>query len=83
MMNAMNVWVDPCLWTGLVPYMGALAISIFGSYEEVAHSMLAYKELGISQFLLIGFYNKVEMTHFSEGVMPIIHQLEQSQNVIA
>ena len=74
-----KAWVTPTLWTGLVPYMGPLSIALFGSYQEVAEAILNYKKEGITQFLLVGYPDKLEMTHFAEGVLPIIKKLETNQ----
>ncbi len=71
-------WITPWLWTGLVPYMGALSIAIIGSYEEVAEAIDKCKEMGITQFLLVGYPDELEMEHFGKGVLPLVKKMENS-----
>jgi alkanesulfonate monooxygenase len=65
-------WVTPVLWTGAVPYLGAPAIALVGSYEEVAAAIGDYEHIGVTQFLFMGWPDMEEMTRFSTGVMPRI-----------
>ena len=70
-------WLCPWLWTGAVPFLGAPAIAIVGSYEEVADAIMAYKTIGISQFLFLGWPDMEEMTHFGQEVLPRVREKEQ------
>jgi alkanesulfonate monooxygenase len=70
-------WLTPYLWTGAVPYLGAVAIALVGSAEEIAAAMLEYKSVGISQFLFMGWPDIEEMTYFSQAVLPLIRKQEQ------
>jgi alkanesulfonate monooxygenase len=63
-------WVKPWLWTGAVPYLGAPAIALVGSYEEVAEAIRAFEEVGISQFLFMGWPDVEEMKRFAGEVRP-------------
>jgi alkanesulfonate monooxygenase len=63
-------WVKPWLWTGAVPYLGAPAIALVGSYEEVAGAIRAFEEVGISQFLFMGWPDVEEMKRFAGEVRP-------------
>ncbi len=69
-------WLSPCLWTGAVPYLGAPAIALVGSYEEVAAAIMDYKLIGISEFLWMGWPDDAEMIHFSRGVLPLVRAME-------
>ncbi|HYH08125.1 MAG TPA: LLM class flavin-dependent oxidoreductase [Thermoanaerobaculia bacterium] len=69
-------WPAPYLWTGAVPYFGAPSIAIVGSVDEVAEALLAYKSVGVSQFLFLGWPDLEEMTIFSEQVLPRVRALE-------
>jgi alkanesulfonate monooxygenase len=69
-------WLTPCLWAGAVPYLGAPAIALVGSYEEVAAVIVDYKRIGISQFLFMGWPDIDEMTIFGEEVLPLIRRKE-------
>jgi alkanesulfonate monooxygenase len=68
-------WLTPWLWTGAVPYLGAPAIALVGSYDEVAAAIRAYEEVGINQFLFMGWPDLEEMKRFAGEVRP---RLEQS-----
>ncbi|MGH8510067.1 MAG: LLM class flavin-dependent oxidoreductase [bacterium] len=72
-----SAWLTPTLWTGAVPYLGAVAIALVGSAEEVAHAIMEYKSIGITQFLFMGWPDLEEMTYFSRAVLPLIRKNEQ------
>jgi alkanesulfonate monooxygenase len=72
-------WLTPWLWTGAVPYLGAPAIALVGSYDEVAAAIRAYEEVGISQFLFMGWPDIEEMKRFAGEVRP---RLEESHALI-
>jgi alkanesulfonate monooxygenase len=72
-------WVTQWLWTGAVPYLGAPAIALVGSYDEVAGAIHAFEEIGISQFLFMGWPDLEEMKRFAGEVRP---RLEESPALI-
>ncbi|NET44476.1 LLM class flavin-dependent oxidoreductase [Okeania sp. SIO2B3] len=65
-------WITPYLWTGAVPYLGVPSIALVGSYENIAQAIMDYKSIGITQYLFLGWPDIEEMTHFSEGVVPLL-----------
>jgi alkanesulfonate monooxygenase len=69
-------WLTDCLWTGAVPYLGAPAIALVGSSEDIAAAIMEYKEAGISQFLFMGWPDTDQMVHFSKHILPIIRNEE-------
>ncbi|MCI0488172.1 MAG: LLM class flavin-dependent oxidoreductase [Blastocatellia bacterium] len=76
--SAESAWLTPYLWTGAVPYLGAPAIALVGSFEDIATALMEYKEIGISQFLFLGWPDIEEMTFFGSGVLPLIRKQELS-----
>jgi len=70
-------WLTPYLWTGAIPHLGAPAIALVGSSEEVAAAILDYKKIGVSQFLFMGWPDLEEMDRFSKEVLPLIRRHEQ------
>lgn len=68
-------WLTPWLWTGAVPYLGAPAIALVGSYDEVAGAIRAFQGVGINQFLFMGWPDIEEMKRFAGEVRP---RLEES-----
>jgi alkanesulfonate monooxygenase len=69
-------WPAPYLWTGAVPYFGAPSIALVGSFDEIAETLLAYKNVGVSQFLFLGWPDLEEMTLFHDEVLPRVRALE-------
>ncbi|MFT5166361.1 MAG: alkanesulfonate monooxygenase [Saprospiraceae bacterium] len=83
--KAKTDWKDSCLWTGAVPYLGAPSIALVGSYENIAKQLMAYKKIGISQFLFMGWPDIEEVEHFGKGVLPLLRKMEnhkQKENVL-
>jgi len=74
-----SAWLSQCLWTGVVPFLGAPSIALVGSFEEVASAMLEYKAVGIGQFLFTGWPDIQEMEYFGQGVLPIVRKREQEE----
>jgi len=79
--NGESDWLTRCLWTGAIPYLGAPAIALVGSYDDIAAAMLEYKSIGVSQFLLMGWPDLEEMTMFSREVLPRVRALESRANL--
>src|SRR5262245_25534631 len=48
-------WLNQNLWAGLVPFYGSSSITLVGSPEELADAFLAYKAVGITQFIISGW----------------------------
>jgi hypothetical protein len=44
-------WLTPYPWTGLVPYMGPMSISLIGSPDEIVESIFEYRRIGVTQFM--------------------------------
>jgi alkanesulfonate monooxygenase len=72
-------WLTPVLWTGAVPHLGAPAIAFVGSSAEVAGAIWEYKQMGISQFLFMGWPDLHEMIRFSQEVLPLIREMERRE----
>jgi alkanesulfonate monooxygenase len=71
-------WLTPTLWTGAVPYLGSIAMSLVGSPEDVADALLEYHAAGVSQFLLAGWPDFEEMTIFGRDVLPLVRARERA-----
>ena len=67
-----TAWLSRTLWTGAVPFLGAPAIALVGSYAEIAEAILGYREMGVTQFLFVGWPDVSEMQHFAAGVKPLL-----------
>jgi alkanesulfonate monooxygenase len=73
-------WATPTLWTGAVPVLGAPAIALVGSTEEIACSLMEYKAIGITQFLFTGWPDAEEMAIFGAEVLPRVRKLEAAES---
>lgn len=71
-------WLTPCLWTGAIPYLGPPAIALVGSYEDIAAAIIEYKEIGISQFLFMGWPDLDEMESFGREILPLVRSKENT-----
>jgi alkanesulfonate monooxygenase len=76
--SAEDPWLSPHLWTGAVPVLGAPAVALVGSPEDVASALLDYREIGVSQFLFMGWPDLDEMTRFSQDVLPLVRAKESA-----
>jgi alkanesulfonate monooxygenase len=63
-------WLTDWLWTGAVPYLGAPAIALVGSYDQVTEGILEFTKAGVTQFLFLGWPDGPEMIAFSQEVRP-------------
>ncbi|HEV3317480.1 MAG TPA: LLM class flavin-dependent oxidoreductase [Candidatus Angelobacter sp.] len=75
-------WLTPWLWTGAIPYLGSPAIALVGSFEDIASALMEYKNIGISQFLFMGWPDLNEMTYFGREVLPLVREKEQALEVV-
>ncbi len=71
-----SAWLARGVWTGAVRYFGAPWIMFLGSPREVARAVMAYAEVGVSQFILSGWPKRDEMVRFGETVIPIVREME-------
>jgi alkanesulfonate monooxygenase len=69
-------WLNKNLWAGLVPFYGSSAMTLVGSYKDLAEAFLAYKEIGITQFIISGWPKLDEMMIFGREVIPLIRERE-------
>src|SRR5262249_20204555 len=74
--NGVSEWLTAVLWTGAIPYLGAPAIALVGSPLEIAMAIMEYKQIGISQFLFMGWPDLEEMIRFSKEALPLIREME-------
>lgn len=69
-------WLTPFLWTGLVRKFGAPAIALVGSPDEVADGIVAFRDAGVTQFILSGWPKLEEMQFFGAEVLPRVRERE-------
>jgi alkanesulfonate monooxygenase len=69
-------WLTPYMWTGAVASLGAPAVALVGSPEDVAEGIVDLKHAGVSQFLFVGWPDLDQMTTFQRDVLPLVRELE-------
>jgi alkanesulfonate monooxygenase len=72
-------WLTPYLWSGAVPYLGAPAMAIVGSPDEVTDALFEFRGAGITQFLFMGWPDMEEMTNFHRDVLPRVRAREREE----
>ncbi|HEV2721949.1 MAG TPA: LLM class flavin-dependent oxidoreductase, partial [Thermoanaerobaculia bacterium] len=75
--KAKNEWLSPTIWTGLVPHYGPVWTTILGTPDELADLFLAYKEIGVNQFILSGWPEVDEVANFGSQVIPRVRDAER------
>jgi alkanesulfonate monooxygenase len=75
-------WLTPWLWTGAIPYLGSPAIALVGGPEEISSALMEYKQVGISQFLFMGWPDLDEMNYFGREVLPLVREKEQALELV-
>ncbi|MBC7910170.1 MAG: LLM class flavin-dependent oxidoreductase [Pyrinomonadaceae bacterium] len=75
---AEDEWLKPYLWTGAIRYVGATAIALVGTPEEIASAIMEYKAAGVSQFILSGWPKLDEMIRFGRDVLPLVRMQERA-----
>jgi alkanesulfonate monooxygenase len=74
-------WLTPYLWSGLVPYMGPLSMSLVGGPEEIVDAIFEYRRIGVSQFLFQARPDLPTMEYFGNSVLPRIREREEHEGL--
>lgn len=69
-------WLNNSLWAGLVPHYGPVWTTLLGSPKELAEAFLAYKQIGVSEFIISGWPELDEVDIFGRELLPLIRQKE-------
>lgn len=70
-------WLTPFLWTGLVPYMGPMSISLIGGPDEIVDAIFEYRRIGVTQFLFQARPDWPTLEIFGTEILPKIRQREE------
>jgi alkanesulfonate monooxygenase len=70
-------WLNRSLWAGLVPHYGPVWTALLGSPQELAEAFLAYKHIGVSEFIISGWPELDTVESFGRDVLPLIRQAEK------
>jgi alkanesulfonate monooxygenase len=70
-------WLDRSLWAGLARYYGPVWTTLLGTPADIAEALLAYKAIGVTQFILSGWPEVDEMITFGREVVPLVRRVER------
>jgi alkanesulfonate monooxygenase len=71
-----NNWLTPYLWSGLVPYLGPMSISLIGGVADIVDAIFEYRRIGVTQFLFQGRPDLPMMNLFGTEILPRIRERE-------
>jgi alkanesulfonate monooxygenase len=70
--DARSLEVHPGLWAGPSLLRDGAGTAAVGSYDDVAAVFEEYAALGITEFVLSGYPQAVEIDHVGAGVLPLV-----------
>jgi alkanesulfonate monooxygenase len=76
-------WLTPYLWTGLVPYMGPMSVSLIGGPDEIVEAIFEYRRLGVTQFMFQARPDLPTLEFFGTTILPKIRERERLEPVPA
>ena len=72
-------WLNRSLWSGFVPYYGPVWTTLLGTPQELAEAFLAYKQIGVTQFIISGWPEVDEVVRFGQEVLPLVREAEHRE----
>ena len=69
-------WLNRSLWTGLVPHYGPVWTTLLGTPQDLAAAFLAYKQIGVGEFIISGWPEVETVERFGREVLPLIRSAE-------
>ena len=70
-------WLSHSIWVGLVPYYGPVWTTLLGTPREIADAFLAYKRIGVGEFIISGWPEVDEVDVFGREVLPLVREAER------
>jgi alkanesulfonate monooxygenase len=77
--QADGYWLDRTLWAGFVPSYGPVWTTLLGTPRELADAFLAYKRIGVDEFIISGWPEVDEVTRLGRDVIPLVREAEHRQ----
>jgi alkanesulfonate monooxygenase len=71
-------WLSQNLWAGLVPFHGPVWTTLLGTPSDVAASLLEYREIGVTQFIMSGWPELDTVITFGREILPLVRAAEES-----
>lgn len=75
--------LDERLWTAMAGILGGRGNStaLVGTAEQVARSMLRYREIGVSHYIIRGWDPLPDVAQYGRELIPLLHELAKAQDV--
>src|SRR5262245_26949006 len=70
-------WLNRSLFAGLAPHYGPVWTTLLGTPKELAEAFLAYKRIGVSEFIISGWPEVDEVDIFGQEVLPLVREAER------
>ncbi len=70
-------WLSRSLWVGFVPHYGPVWTTLLGSPQELADAFIAYKQIGVTEFIISGWPEIDEMISFGREILPLVREAER------
>ena len=70
-------WLNRSLWAGFVPHYGPVWTTLLGTPQELAEAFLAYKRIGVSEFIISGWPEVDEVDIVGKEVLPLVREAER------
>jgi alkanesulfonate monooxygenase len=70
-------WLNRSLFAGLAPHYGPVWTTLLGTPKELAEAFLAYKRIGVSEFIISGWPEVDEVDMFGQEVLPLVREGER------
>jgi len=77
-----SFWLNRSLWTGLVPHYGPVWTTLLGTSSELADAFLAYKRIGVTEFIISGWPEVDTVDTFGREILPLVRDVERRQRRI-
>lgn len=73
-----NPWLTRSLWSGLAPHYGPVWTTLLGTPQEIAETLLEFKAIGVTQFIMSGWPELDEVEIFGREVLPLVREAEEN-----
>ncbi|HEY0157922.1 MAG TPA: LLM class flavin-dependent oxidoreductase [Thermoanaerobaculia bacterium] len=70
-------WLNRTIFTGFVPFYGPVWTTLIGTPRELADAFLAYRDAGVTEFILSGWPEVDEVEIFGREVLPLVRAGER------
>lgn len=72
--RASGTWLSRTLWNGLVPLYGPVWTTLLGTPRDLADAFLAWRDAGVTEFILSGWPELDTVDTFGREVLPLIRE---------